>query len=311
MRNRILNAYTSKLELQDIPDDILCTVFADKRQVGGEPDTGVIMPVSVMLTERFPQDHHFTSYQTPQSMRLRKEMQEPKKFDICAYDLDFDNHQSKPSAEDFEEFVRCVYVMHYGGVPLPNVIYQTRGGCRLVYFIRPLADADLFEAHVKALAKKIAEPLNNSRRAGGHRYDFDNGTLDWTRLYRCPAVVREDDKGIPREEYNYHVRLFHADLLDILRFKAAKKREYVVKENDSPLDDVDLRRLIQSYDNRMAPGCRNTELHKLHYMVWKKWPDDAEDKIYPYVFELGLKHGLTEREIRTSWESAKRAAERE
>jgi hypothetical protein len=297
-----LDTYTSAFAPRDIPDDVSCLVFADKRQLGGEYDSGVAMPLSVMLTERFPQDHHFVCYTTPQSMRLRKDMAEPMRFDFCSFDLDCDNHQSKPTADDFEQIVFSCFVMHYGDVPLPNVIYATRGGARLVYLIKPLFDANLFERHVKALAKKMTAPLANGRKAGSHKYDLDAAALDWTRLFRCPLVVRGD---VP--EYDHPVRFYHGGLLDLLRFKPAKRKEYVIRATGQPITDLEQQQLLVEVAVKMRPGQRNDTLHKTFFKIWKRWPADAED-LFPRIVEIALASGLDRREIEATYRSAERGA---
>jgi hypothetical protein len=268
----------------------------------GEPDTGVVMPLGMMMVEKFEGDAHFVCYTTPQSMRLRKDMTEPMKFDFVAYDADFNDHKSRPASDDFFKFVDEMFIHHYAGVPLPNVIYQTRGGCRLVFLIRPLFDANIFESHVKALARKLSKAITNSRDRGVHRYELDTGALDWTRMFRCPHVVRD---GKP--EYDYQVRLFHTGLLDLLRFKPTKKKEYVIRATGKPITDEEQRRSLVELTCRLKPGCRNDEWHKWAYKQWKQHPDDAE-ALFPSAAEICLESGLDLKETLSAWKSAERAA---
>jgi hypothetical protein len=97
------DGYTTPLCPGDLPDDVLCTVFADKRQVGGVPDSGVTMPLAVALTEKFEQDHHLAPYVTPQSMRLRKEMHEATTFGCCLFDLDYDTLRQALAERGYKE----------------------------------------------------------------------------------------------------------------------------------------------------------------------------------------------------------------
>jgi len=289
-----MHRYTQQLRLGDISPEVACTVFADKRQVGGESDSGVTMPLEMMLLEEFPQDHHFTQYTTPQSMRLRKDMREPTRFDFVAFDLDFGKHLERPTVETFSLLVLHCWLVDY----VPNIIYATRGGARIVYVIQPFSDATLFEGHAKTLTRKLAEPL----LLGKSGYELDTAASDWTRLFRCPRVVRDD-----QQEYDYPVRLYHTDTLDLLRFKPVQKKQRTYRPTGRGITNVEQQQLLVEVAARMQPGQRNTELHKCFYKIWKRWPDDAEE-LFPDIAQMAEHSGLDKREIEATYKSAERGA---
>jgi len=273
--------------------DVQCMVFAGKYIMGGALDEGVIMPIEAMLRTPFESDAHFVQYVTPKSMRVNKEMQEPVLFSFCAYDLDFGKHGQRPTNAEFEHLQLCCGLSDF----VPNVLYGTRGGARVLYLIQPIASPDVFEGHAKVLAKHIAEPIRN----GNFGYELDAGAKDWTRMFRCPRVVRDG------ETQEYPIRYYHNKLLDLLRFRVEVKKPPLPLRSSERITNLEQKRLLRDAEDKMTMGSRNTVLYGCFFRLWRRWPTDAED-LLPAFLNIAKNKQLDEREIMSCFRSAEKGA---
>lgn len=191
------------------------TVFNHAKIPGGTE--GVIMSLPFMLLMEYEDDHHFTQYTSLWNpVRLKKADHTNMSFGVCAYDLDWDNHKSRPTKDDFAQFVSTVATNDLG-VPKPFCIYETRGGIRMLYALSPVIDnPEAFERHYIGLRQQLEPALK--RLPGVQKYEIDHQTWDWTRLFRCPRVKRD---GV--EEYDRYVRILHTKKLDIRQYHAEIK----------------------------------------------------------------------------------------
>ncbi len=211
-----LNYYTKPLtqEPRRLPVarvQVLTTKFTP----GGESVAGTL-DLDEMLLERYPADAHFMMYTSPQGVRLVKGTAAYLGvcFEIAAVDLDFDQHRSRPTLSDFCDLAMVADVTLR---PAPNVIYQTRGGARLVYLIETIQDdPDLFERHYQGLIARVKRQVNN---LSNFPYHVDTAAKDWTRLFRCPRVTRDG-----REEFDHHVQVVHDRRVSLLNLKIPKGR---------------------------------------------------------------------------------------
>ena len=99
-----------------------------------------------VLIEPWPADAQFTMYTSPSGTRLVKDGATTGiRFEVAVVDLDFDEHHTRPSIENFCDLMVSAYINDH----TPNVVYSTRGGARFVYLIEPIEDAEVFEVPVQ------------------------------------------------------------------------------------------------------------------------------------------------------------------
>jgi hypothetical protein len=289
----IVSSYTSEL---DIPETIQCHLLGSKYLPGLEPDCVLTVPLAAALLVEYDCDAHFTLYTSPAEVRLLKyePLPAPVLFQFVALDLDFDNHKSKPTDLDFANLVRSLHCTDY----TPNIVYATRGGARLIYLIEPLADPALFEANYQALLQKVAAPLANSNCP----YQVDFQAQDWTRLFRCPRVVRD---GVA--EYDRQVRQFHTDFLDLLRFKVKQKQASTPTARcggNQPYRHCDP--VILSLLKNLTPDHnRNSTAFRLCCYTLRRYNAQAAALWLDHIRNDVVAAGLPEREFERTLESAR------
>lgn len=278
------------------------TILMDKYLPGECPiadDGGGISTLYEMLTEQWPADVHYLMYTHPSNTRLIKLNKQQRhqgiNFNICALDLDYDNHHGKPGIDDFCNILTRAYVVDH----TPNIVYQTRGGCRWLYLIEPMNNEYDFEDRFQSLVDQTAKVINQPTSA----YKVDLAARDWTRLFRAPLVVRDAE-----EQYGYHVRVMHEDRLDLTTLTVKKKKpriEYdgtaIYRGNDQLL----INRLCQIRD-----GQRNRELYIAAIYILTKYRLEDHDKLLGVIRAQASSAGLDDREIEQTINSAAKRAER-
>lgn len=149
-------------------------------------ETYPVLPITEALLATYDVDAHITLGLVPgatEQVRMRKTGVDaytgPIEFRYVIVDVDTPGHV--PATDDFidEQVSR---------VPWPCAWYGTRGGLRLLWALpTPVQSASAFEALVANVQAHL--------RAAGVRVD---ALPDWTRLYRCPFVVRDGVRLVPR-----------------------------------------------------------------------------------------------------------------
>jgi hypothetical protein len=263
-----------------------------------EPDRVVAVPLTAALLVAYDCDAHFTLYTTPAEVRLRKHepLPAPVLFQFAAADLDFDSHRTLPTLLDFASLVRSLYVMGSDlPPPTPNVVYETRGGARVLYLIEPLTDPAEFEAHYHALLAKVAEPLANA----GCPYQVDLHARDWTRLFRAPRVVRD---GVA--EHHRQVRQFHGEVLDLRKFKVKPRPARATCTGRGG------QRVFTGADPYLAVGLkglregnRNCTVYRLLCHVRDRYQSGGIEKCVEIIRERALGEGMEEREFESTLRS--------
>jgi hypothetical protein len=287
----ILDAYSAPAGVGLVPlPDAPVHVLGSKFTPGGDPVDGTL-GLADLLVERFECDAHFTSYTSPELARLVKGIPHPQiRFDLAVLDLDFDDHQSRPTLGDFAALIRIAHLLD----EVPNVVYETRGGARFIYVIEPITDADQFERHFHALLTRVAAPIARSRSP----YQVDLAAKDWTRLYRCPLVVRDRV-----EEFDRQVRVMHPGRLCLTSFRVRRPKPRVVYSGHERYagDDPRLELLIRG----LKVGSRNTCLYKAAAYVLSRYaPADAESLLVRIGVDAASA-GLGEREVVSTIQSAR------
>lgn len=201
-------------------------LFNNKQCWGGTQASSVCNLPSMLLV-KCPADTHFVQYNCSRNpVRINKGTKtDGMSFGIAAYDIDWDHHKTKPSEIDFANLVHHISTLN---MPIPSIIYETRGGARLIYGICPVIDnPTAFERHYLGLWHRINEPLKVINDGGGVglKYDLDPNTKDWGRLFRCPRVERADADGVVIEEFDRHSRVYHKNKLDITQYEGPAPRK--------------------------------------------------------------------------------------
>lgn len=177
---------------------------------------------------RWQTDAHFVAYSMPGEEawpRLAKScmrdiLQDGGKVESQLVVLDFDNPDHEPWGDVHKPeqlFDRLIELVSQG-VALAGqwrCLYTTRSGARLIYVLdQPLTVAELEPVHRRAV--KIFRD---------HGLMIDPSCSDWTRMFRCPQVVRD---GIKTWEQSY--------------FQMVWQEEEVVPVSElPPLGEQDLR----------------------------------------------------------------------
>jgi hypothetical protein len=301
---KVLDAYAPPLGKSDyrLPD-VLTHLMAYKFTRGGEDVDGTL-DLTDLLTEPWPTDAHFVMYTSPSNTRLVKGGATTGiRFEIAVVDLDFDEHRTLPTLEDFCKLMIVVDINPYK----PNVIYSTRRGARFVYLIEPIEDAELFESAYQAFLLKLKKPFDRRE----HFYRVDTAAKDWTRLFRAPRVVRDD-----KEEFHHQVRLLHSDRLHLdtprRKTRAPRKRQQV------PSTRAMAKGLYRGNDPAITraladirEGSRNAALFRLAARASSKYHPGSRDLLLDMGRRKAISEGLPEDEVEQVITSAMRRASHE
>jgi hypothetical protein len=280
----------------DFPE-IPITLFGNKYTPGGEAADGVL-PMKEAFLECWPTDVHFALYQHPACLRLLKGVQHVGiKFQIACLDLDFNNHLTKPTDEDFVGLVRLARLLE----PKPSLIYPTSGGARLVYCIQTITDELTFERYYQGLIHEVSAQVTRGQEAGLTRYGVDLQTRDWTRLFRAPRVVRDGVEQFDRDTF-----VLHNDLMDLttLKVKAIPMAPVVPIvhgfKHGKPIRDARYRHAVDT----IGDGNRNQTVFKLAAYAFSNYGPDAADAWIDAIENLGEAAGLSQREVQRTIRSA-------
>lgn len=253
------------------------------------------IPLSIMLLTKWQTDVHFSMYHTSEQRRMQKSNPTCPplniEFKLCAFDLDFDAHRTKPTDADFDHLILCLQIIDH----MPNIVYQTRGGARIIYIIDPIRDANTFEGHYQRMLTKLKEPFENAHMG----YAVDE-TKDWTRLFRAPLVVRDG-----RAEYDYHIRTFHTDTIDIRRFKVMPKEERVWGNGNQKFRPNDA--YLHARMKEIEPGNRNNALFRAACHALRIYLPDAAETWLDELRNKAHAEGLAPVEIEAVIRSAENA----
>jgi hypothetical protein len=246
-----------------------------------------------MLLTQWPKDVHYSMYWTSEQKRQQKSDPSIPPLDIefafAAFDLDFDEHKSLPTINNFSHLTRTLTIIDH----TPNIVYTTRGGARIIYLIDPITDAATFEGHYQQLFKKIRLPLNKS--ANGYKVDE---IKDWTRLFRAPLVIRDD-----KPEYHHLVRIYHAEILDIRQFKIKKRKtERVWGNGNQHFNQGDA--YLQGRLREIEPGNRNNALFRAACHALRVYTPDAAQTWLDVFRNRAHAEGLSPTEIEAVIHSA-------
>ena len=203
-----------------------------------------VMSLDDMLKMQFRTDAHFTSYQLiglPQWPRLNKsilpEIRQQGSDIVLAY-MTFDWDNTDHSEWTDESFLAFVAMMDNCQDPIIgswSTMYTTKHGARLIYTMSKQVPVDDGEQHLAWMFHHFKE----------NGFDLiDSGCKDWTRLMRCPQVIRDK---VATWEQSYYVSAAKPDILDMnlvgkRSTKTIARKTYFIKEKQErpEIDHLDL-----------------------------------------------------------------------
>jgi hypothetical protein len=285
---RLISAYTDSI-WPELPV-AMCHVLGSKFQYGGG-EIAEAIPLELALALEWETDAHCTMYSSPANVRATK-TDPPAEitFECALFDLDFAGHRKEPTLADFADCTRTCWVID----EQPNAIYQTRHGCRLIYLIEAITDAEEFEQHYQSLLARLDALFVRCE----HAYRIDAQAKDWTRLFRLPNVQR--DNRTERGE----VRIFHDKVMDLRTFRPKQKPTRRVPSGTARYDGTDLG-LLRLLRVEMAEGSRNQTVFKAVCHCCRHYRDGDLDRALDAVWSAAQKSGLDDTEISRTIESAK------
>jgi len=275
------------IDPKDTLHSLLCvpvSLFSTKYIAGGCEI--VTAPLWFALIENHEQDLHYSMYASGRGVRcLKGEANTDLTFSIAAYDFDLAGHTGRPTQTDFTDFVRLCSLVD----DLPNIVYATRGGARILYFIDPIHDPNVFEAHFQALLARLTEWKSP--------YAADAVAKDWTRLYRSPSVIRDDE-----EYWNTPVFLFHDRVYDLQKLTPKIKPLRPKITGNQKFAQVD--HYIACGLSQAAEGNRNRSLFGLACHAIRKYNAAGAEKWIDHLRSQFSEMGLDDCEIETTIRSA-------
>lgn len=170
-----------------------------------------VMPVSDMLNIKHRTDAHFVCYAMNKDFTMWPRLNKSVLADIRAqgYDIvlnyfafDWDNEDHS----DWDETTLTAFLDKVNTVQDPIIslwysFYTTKHGARFIYRLSDPIPVDVAEYH---LAWMIQHFQNNGWS------NIDSSCKDWTRLFRCPQVMRD---GIATWEQDYFVMPTSQDVI--------------------------------------------------------------------------------------------------
>lgn len=151
-----------------------------------------IMPFSEMLHKAFDTDAHFVCYAIPDLPmwpRLNKpilpEIRESgSDVTLSWFNFDWDNVDHKEwTHAALDEFVTRIATCTDPVIASWHTIYTTKGGARIIYRLNRPVPADEAEHHLSWM-------IHHFKQFGFTQ--IDESCKDWTRLMRCPKVIRDN-----------------------------------------------------------------------------------------------------------------------
>ncbi len=295
MNTFIINAYSQELGEQHrrwlTPPE--CSILGTKFTSGGDAAEGVISLYD-MLSVKWENDAHFLMHNAGIRVLKGDEERQEMKFDFCCLDLDYAEHGSPPD-DSWERLFRLAYLMDF----VPNIVYSTRHGCRWLYVLEPsIHDANQFERHFQALIREVKKPMDNVQDCG---FIVDANAKDWSRCFRCPAVIRDG-----KEDYGNFVRVMHEEPVNILALRGPKPKVRPTPSGNWPAWSVEQDWQLKHLVKQIEPGQRNQYLYASSCHVAEHYLDTEQDTVYEWLTAQAEQAGLTAREIETTINSAKR-----
>ena len=221
------------------------------------------MTLEEMLTTTFRTDAHFCCYSVtdfPMWPRLKKSILpeiRQNNLDVVlsyfAFDWDNAEHTDWTDAS-LTEFAAKIAQCTDPVLSQWSVIYTTKHGARLVYTLSKAVPVDEGEKHLAWMLHRFDESGFTN---------IDNSCKDWTRVFRCPQVMRD---GIASWEQSYYSLLTSPAVLDInavgkRSVATIPKKTYFTRESQETPDYGTLENLLFAV-NKETGKTVQTEFYK-------------------------------------------------
>ena len=199
-----------------------------------------VMSLEDMLNTQFRTDAHFSSYNLtgmPMWPRLNKsilpEIRQAGSDVVLAYlTFDWDNaNHAEWTTESLAEFAKLIGNCQDPIINSWSVMYTTAHGMRLIYTMSRTVPVEDGEQHLAWMFHHFKE----------HGFLLiDDGCKDWTRLMRCPQVMRDDKPTWEQSYYDMISRpnVLNMDLVGKRSTKTIARKTFFIKEKQElPLID--------------------------------------------------------------------------
>lgn len=225
-----------------------------------------VMSLEAMLSTQFRTDAHFTTYAItdyPMWPRLNKSIVPEIRqegldvvFNYFAFDWDNPDHAVWTN-ESLIAFANKIDTCTDPVLSAWTAIYTTKHGARLIYQLNKPVPVDMGEQNLAWVLHRFEE--------GGFT-QIDGSCKDFTRLFRCPQVLRD---GEPTWEQSYFSMLPRLDVrLDMSlvgkRSPATiAKKTYFVKNDEAERPTFEmLASLLHAVNKETGKGTTQTEFYK-------------------------------------------------
>jgi hypothetical protein len=266
------------------------SLLTRKKIPGGDPVVNA--PLWMALIPNHECDMHYVMYSSVREVRcIKADANTDLTFPIAAYDFDYEGHTERPSQADFTDFIRLCSLVD----DLPNLVYPTRGGARIIFIIDPIHDPNVFESYFQSLLARLTEWKSP--------YVVDTAAKDWTRLYRSPSIIREDeDTKTKTTLWNNPVHLFHDRVYDLQKLSPKIKPPRPKITGNQKFAQVDhyiacgLSQAVEGNRNRSLFGLACHAIRKYNAAGAEKWIDHLRSQFS----EMGLDDCEIEATIRSA-----------
>ena len=302
-----LEARVRNLELNLLDDLHLASRFKEvpilvleHARVTGETE-GTRVNLFDLITSTAEGDLHYVQYTSQENVRLRKDMSHTDlTFNIASFDFDAPGHRGVTD-EEFWYWAWQAWLL----TPQPNIIHRTRGGARAIYCIEPMNDPDSFEVGRLKLFHKLVTQLTEST----NNVLVGDEIKDWTRLLRCPLVLRPNADGTVTDLRDMPVIAWHTRKVS-LDGRLPPRKPRVVPNGDAHYTGQDgiIDRFLRT---QHYPGARNSSLFSVCCWIYKRYTQEDTERLIDKVREHAHTEGLTETETEAVARSARTTAERE
>ena len=222
-----------------------------------------VMDLNTMLETPFRTDAHFTSYNLlglEMWPRLNKSIlseirREESDIVLAYFTFDWDNaNHAEWTNETMTHFGNLLATCQDPIISSWSAFYTTKHGARLIYKLSVPVPVDEGEQH-------LAWMYHHFKKFG---FDLiDDACKDWTRLMRCPRVIRDN---IPTWEQAYYESLYRENILDVslvgkLNAKTVARKTHFVKEKQEMPDHSVLESILHGM-NVSTGKKKQTEYYK-------------------------------------------------
>ena len=205
-----------------------------------------VMSLEDMLTKQFSTDAHFTSYritdydQWPRlNLSILPEIRQDGRDIVLSYlTFDWDNADHAEWTEElWSEFGALLSNCQDPVIKSWSAIYTTAHGARIIYTMSRPVPVDEAQQH-------LAWMFHHFKENGFDK--IDEGCKDWTRLMRCPQVMRDEQPTWNRSYYTMStsVNILDMDLVGKKTAKSVATKRHFNKDKMTMPDHASLQTML-------------------------------------------------------------------